>query len=308
MKDNTKHSVLIVDDENINIDALTLMLSSEYTVYTANDGQSAIEEAEKHSPDIILLDILMPEMDGYAVIAALKSSKKTQNIPVIFITGLNSDDDEEKGLNLGAVDYITKPFSAANVQLRIKHQIETFDQLRSIEQLKMIDHLTNLPNRQSFETRLNNEWEKAIQEQIPISILFIDVDMFKDYNDNYGHAQGDIALQALATLITETLKSPGDFAARWGSDEFVTLLSNADMANALEKAEVLRSNVEKMEIPCVEGLGAKITVSIGVNTLRHGEDGTTDEFISGADLALYKAKETGRNRVFHSLAQFSDKR
>ena len=299
MNETKLHSILIVDDDGLNTEALKQILISEYNVYTANSGASAIEMAEKLFPDLILLDIMMPEMDGYSVLAALKNSKKTQNIPVIFITGLGSNDEEEKGLNLGAVDYITKPFSLTTVRLRVKRQIDTIDQLRAVERLSMIDQLTDLPNRRSFEAQLNTEWARAIRDKTNISILFIDADRFKNYNDSFGHQQGDIALKFFAKILTETLKRPGDYGARWGGEEFIALLPNTDSVGALEVAEQIRLNVEEMEIPCTDGQGAKVTVSIGVNTVKHDHGDTVENFILGADNALYSAKEKGRNMVCH---------
>ena len=301
MNESKKKSVLVVDDENSNIMALTHILSPEYTVYAAKDGHSAINAAEKYLPDVILLDILMPEMDGYDVISAMKRSEKTQNIPVIFITGLRHSDDEEKGFILGAADYITKPFSSsAIVKLRVQNQIKILNQLRTIERISMIDQLTDLPNRRSFEIRLSIEWSRALREQEPISILMIDVDKFKNYNDTHGHQQGDVALQATAKTLKNSLKRSNDFVARWGGEEFIVLLPKTDSYGALNVSEQIRSNVEAMEIFCQDGTKTSVTVSIGANTWTHEQlNVTVDELISGADMALYAAKNGGRNKVCH---------
>ncbi|MCL2081124.1 MAG: diguanylate cyclase [Oscillospiraceae bacterium] len=297
MNETAKKSILVVDDENSNIMALSHILSPDYIIYAAKNGQSAIKAVEKHCPDIILLDIIMPEMDGYAVISALKASDKTRNIPVVFITGLTNADDEERGLTLGAADYITKPFSPAIVKLRVRNQIQILDQLHTIERLSMLDQLTELPNRRSFDNRLQAEWGRAARQSEPISILVIDVDKFKIYNDTYGHQQGDVALQAAAKIFEKELKRPGDFAARWGGEEFTVLLPNTSSSGALEVAEQIRARIENLEILCPDGTATGITVSIGVNTWSHERTGTTNNFISSADEALYKAKEAGRNRV-----------
>ena len=302
MEKAIKGKVLIVDDEKANIITLTYILSSEYTIYAAKNGEDGIELAEKYLPDVILLDILMPEMDGYEVFFALKSSEKTRDIPVIFITALSKDGDEEKGLALGAADYITKPFSPTVVKLRLGNQIKMLDQMRVIEQLSLTDQLTGIPNRRSFDARLNTEWGRAIREGTPISILMIDVDKFKNYNDTYGHQQGDIALQSFAKAFAGVFKRHSDFAARWGGEEFVALLTNTDEAGALDVAEQIRKMAEDMEIPCLNRLAAKITVSIGVHTRTNENSCTVDKFISGADEALYAAKNKGRNRVCHFSA------
>ena len=297
--DTNKNSVLVVDDEKANIITLTHMLSPEYTIYAAKNGQDGIHLAKKYQPDVILLDIRMPEIDGYEVFSALKDSEKTRDIPIIFITALSKDGDEEKGLALGAADYITKPFSTTVVKLRLGNQIKMIEQLRTIERLSMLDHLTGIPNRRSFDVRLREEWGRSFREMTPISILMLDVDRFKNYNDIYGHQQGDVALLALAKTFAVILKRPGDFVARWGGEEFAVTLPNTDSTGALDVAEQIRKFVEEMEIPCVNRHAAKITVSIGANTCTHKERGALDEFISEADTALYAAKNKGRNMVCH---------
>jgi len=300
MDESRKNSVLIVDDENSNIMALTHILSSLYTVYAAKNGQKALEAAERYLPDVILLDILMPEMDGYAVISVLKNSEKMRDIPVVFITGLGNANDEEKGLSLGAADYISKPFSPAIVKLRVKNQIKMLNQLRIIEQISMLDQLTSIPNRRGFDNRMDMEWIRAIRENTLISVLIMDVDKFKVYNDTYGHQQGDAVLQTVAITVTQSLGRPGDFAARWGGEEFVVLLPNTDLNGALHIAEKIRMNISNVVIPCADGTDTKVTVSIGVKTQAPGQDSSRASFIAEADKALYKAKESGRNRVCHA--------
>ena len=296
--DNTKKTVLIVDDENANIIALNAILSGDYTTYAAKSGKAALSAVKNHKPDIILLDIIMPDMDGYAVIEKLKSSDITKHIPVIFITGLRSPQDEERGLLLGAADYISKPFSPAIVKLRIRNQIMILDQMRLIIRLSMTDRLTELPNRRFFEGRMKSEWWRSHRELTPLSILMLDIDNFKNYNDTYGHQQGDNALCAVASAFTEVLKRPGDFAARWGGEEFIMLLPNTDIVGAIDVAEQLRVHIEAMEIPGTAGNGVtKVTASIGTNTKLPGEESTIEKFIGGADKALYSAKNNGRNRV-----------
>jgi len=292
-----KNSLLIVDDENMNLKVLTHILGSEYTIYTANNGISAIEKAKEYTPDLILLDILMPDMDGYMTLCELKKIEEIQKIPVIFITGLNSEEDEEKGLSLEAADYITKPFSAMIVKLRVRNQIQIVNQMRTIERLSLIDQLTNIPNRRSFDERLNMEWKQAIREQTPISILMIDVDKFKNLNDRYGHQKGDIILQSIAKIFPQSFRRPGDFAARWGGEEFVVLLPNTSIDGAMDVAEKIRSDIENTSITCTAGLILSVTVSIGVNSLTPELNSSVDAFLSNADRALYAAKDAGRNKV-----------
>jgi len=297
MTEAKNNSVLIVDDEKSNIMALTHILSSEYTIYFAKNGTDAIELAEKFLPDVILLDILMPGMDGYDVISQLKKGAKTDEIPVIFITGLTGVEEEEKGLSLGAVDYISKPFSPAIVKLRVRSQMQMLNQIRLIKYLSMMDQLTDLPNRRNFDNRLRIEWEHAIRNRAFISLLMIDIDFFKNYNDKYGHQEGDIALKAMANIFKHTLKRSVDFVARWGGEEFVILLPNTHLSGALGVAEIIRAKAVDTEIICTGGSAARLTLSIGVNTIKPKLGSSLDGFISGADKALYIAKENGRNQV-----------
>jgi diguanylate cyclase (GGDEF)-like protein len=292
-----KNSVLIVDDEKANIMALTLILSPEYTVYAAKNGIDAIEVAKEHLPDVILLDILMPDMDGYEVLAALKRCDETCEIPVIFVTGLVSTDDEEKGLRIGAADYISKPFSPAIIRLRVNNQIQMQNQLSMIRHLSMTDQLTSVPNRRNFDYRMSLEWNHAKRNRVPLSIFLVDLDNFKIYNDTFGHLQGDSALQAVAMTIMQQLRRSNDFVARWGGEEFVVLLPATSEAGAMDIAEHIRENIEKMKIPCTDIAAEHVTASVGVNTFVPDNEHSLGDFIDGADKALYKAKAAGKNRV-----------
>ena len=300
MDGEQKNTLLIVDDETANLKTLTHILSLDYTIYTATKGENAVEKAKEYMPDLILLDILMPGMDGYQTLAELRKHEKLRDIPVIFITGLDSDEDEEKGLALDAADYITKPFSPMIVKLRVRNQIQIINQLRTIERLSMTDQLTELPNRRSFDERLQMEWRQAVREHTPISLLMMDVDNFKLFNDSYGHQQGDIVLQIVANILPQSFRRAGDFAARWGGEEFVVLLPNTSLDGALDIAEKIRANIENAVIPCVDGSTTRVTVSIGVNTQVPAQSDSINALISVADSALYAAKKDGRNKICHN--------
>ena len=297
MNEDEKHTILIVDDETANIRALSQVLLPEYTVYMAKDGRTAIETAENVTPDLILLDIIMPDMSGYEVITELKNSDRTREIPVIFITGLSGVEDEEKGFLLGAVDYITKPFNNTIVRVRVRQHLQTLRQLRMIKRLGVIDPLTDIPNRRGFNERLEIEWAHAIRDKSTLSILMIDIDHFKHYNDTYGHPQGDVLLRATAAIFRQTLVRSTDFAARWGGEEFAVLLPGTNMDGALKIAQRIRSDVEAAEIPCADGSDTRVTVSIGVYSRSPQPTDSVDDFVAGADRALYTAKESGRNKV-----------
>jgi diguanylate cyclase (GGDEF)-like protein len=299
MDNKQKNSILIVDDEIPNLVVLSRILGSEYTIYTAKNGEEALEKAREYTPDLILLDIVMPGIDGYEVLNVLKNTQETRRIPVIFITGLSSREDEEKGLSLDAADYISKPFSAKIVRLRVRNQIQIINQLRTIERLSLLDQLTGIANRRSFDEKIRIELKRAARERQPISILIMDIDKFKEFNDNYGHQLGDFVLQTTSAVMQNSIRRSTDFIARWGGEEFVVLLPNTSLEGALEVAEQIRANIEKEVIPCGNGQTISVTVSIGANTLTPNHDNpvSIDIFFSDADKALYKAKELGRNRV-----------
>lgn len=297
MTPQTRFSILIVDDEKSNIDVLSHILKETYTVYVAKNGRNAIKMARAYSPDLILLDIIMSDISGFEVLAELKSQDVTWAIPVIFITGLDSVVDEEKGLDLGAVDYITKPFHRSIVKARVRTHLKIVEQMGMIERLSMMDALTNIPNRRSFNDQLNREWGRAIRDGTPISLLMIDVDRFKIYNDTYGHLQGDVLLQAISKVFEQLVKRSTDCISRWGGEEFAVLLPGIGFHAAMELAERLRAKVEELIIPCDDGSPTYTTISIGVNTESPEPGRPVAGFVSRADEALYEAKESGRNRV-----------
>ena len=298
MRDNKdKNSILIVDDEKSNIMALSMILSPDYVIYAAKNGRDAIEIAQEYLPDVILLDILMPEMDGYDVISRLKGMEETESIPVIFVTGLTTAGSEVKGLDLGAADYIIKPFSPAIVKLRVRNQIKIVNQIRIINHLSTTDQLTGIPNRRSFNTQMNREWSRNMRENSQLSFLMIDVDKFKVFNDTFGHQAGDELLQLVAKTLAESLRRAADFAARWGGEEFAVLLPGTDTDGAVEIAERIRSNIENTKITLSYGKITSVTVSIGLSTLIPSQETSPDDIIFQADKALYDAKESGRNRV-----------
>ena len=296
MIENIRNSILIVDDEPTNIHVLVQLLGSEYTLYAAKDGQTALEMAKTNRPDLVLLDILMPIMDGYQVLTQLREIEETRNTPVIFITGLTSEEDEERGLELDAVDYINKPFKGSIVKLRIRNQIKIINALKTIEHLSNTDLLTGLPNRRSFTTRLNSDWNRAIRESTLMSIIIADVDNFKNYNDSYGHIQGDVALRTVANCLENSLRRKTDMVARWGGEEFAVLLPLATVESIPEIAEQLRKTVENAKFS-FEGKKHNVTISLGCNTIIPTENCVIDDFIAKADNALYVAKQQGRNRV-----------
>ena len=299
MENTEMNSILVVDDEASNHVFLTSLLKPLYTIYAATNGRSAIKIARDVLPDLILLDIVMPEVDGYEVLSELNSFEETREIPVIIISGLGSVEDEKKGLASNAVDYISKPFDAEIVKLRIRNQIKIINQMREIVRLSTTDQLTGVPNRRGFDNQIGREWARMIREKFPFSVLLLDVDKFKNYNDTYGHQQGDVVLQIVAKTMTQSYHRSTDYGARWGGEEFITILPNTNMEGAIDVAERIRANIENLSIPLPDGESTRVTVSIGVNTIIPTMRDSIDDFIECSDNALYSAKQTGRNKVVH---------
>lgn len=298
MSTETRSSILIVDDDISIRVVLEYILSQKYDVFTAESGREALALVKEKPPSLILLDIIMPDISDFDLLLELKESDATRNIPVIFLTGLDSIEDEETGFFLGAVDYIAKPIRESIVRARVKNHIQIVNQMRMIERVGMIDALTEIPNRRSFDEKMQNEWTRCSREKAPLSLVMIDVDKFKVYNDTYGHPQGDALLKTVAKTIADTLKRPADMAARWGGEEFAVLLPNTPLDGAVLIAESIRQNIEAAVIPLEKGgKPTRVTASLGVACIIPHPDNSLKELTSAADKLLYAAKQSGRNRV-----------
>ncbi len=293
-----KPTILIVDDMATNIAILSDLLKENYRIKVAKSGDKALEIAKgKEKPDLILLDVEMPGMDGYEVCKALKNSADTSAIPVIFVTARNDVKDEEYGLNLGAVDYIFKPFHPNIVKIMVKNHIALKLKSDLLGELSMYDGLTHIPNRRYFDEVLEKKYKETFRDKRSLAVLMIDVDDFKNYNDHYGHGKGDECLVKIAGALKSALKRPTDLVARYGGEEFVVILKDVDMTGAKKVAESLVEAVRKIQIPHAYSKAAeRVTVSIGL-ALKKPESGVTKtELLKDADDALYRAKENGRNR------------
>ncbi len=294
-----KQTVLVIDDEPLNIKVLSQALSPWYRVKAATSGSDGIKVAASDDPpDLILLDIAMPGMDGYEVCDQLKASHATKDIPVIFITARNSTEDEARGLERGAVDYITKPFSLPIVMARIRNQLLLKIKTDMLEQLVSIDSLTEVSNRRRFDEVLDQEWRRSVRNELPLSVIMIDVDFFKSLNDTYGHAAGDICLKQIAAALKNTTRRSSDMVARYGGEEFSAILPNIAFADAMKLAEQMRQNVELQAIPHPKSaLSPHVTVSLGVATTLPSMHVSPSQLLAQADEMLYQAKQEGRNRV-----------
>ncbi len=291
-----KQKILIIDDSVVNINALHMMLKEEYQVFVAKNGKDGIKQANLIQPSLILLDILMPEMDGFQVLDILTKDSSTSSIPVMFITCFNDDKNEEKGLSIGAVDYITKPFNLSVIKAKVRNHIELFQYRKAIENIAMLDGLTGIPNRRSYDKRVIIDWKYAVSEQVPISIAIMDIDCFKEYNDNYGHLQGDLVLKKVAKQLETDIPSKDGFAARYGGEEFVVILLNYSKNAAMEILEKVRANIEKLSIKHLHSRAEKmLTVSIGGGTIIPNENDDVNQFVEIVDQRLYRAKTLGRN-------------
>jgi diguanylate cyclase (GGDEF)-like protein len=290
--------VLVVDDAAINRQVLADLLKADHTVILAKSGEQALSLAVRHVPDLILLDVVMPEINGYEVLRQLKSDSRTAAIAVIFITGLDSPEDEEHGLTLGASDYITKPFNLAVVRARVRCHLQLARQRRMLEALANIDGLTEIANRRHFDGRYEAEWALAVRHGQPLSVAILDIDFFKDYNDRAGHAMGDRVLQAVASALSNGMIRASDLVARYGGEEFAVLMPGIDAQGGFQLADRLREATGRLTMPHSDtNEGNRITVSLGGATLQPGTHESAAELLKAADDHLYRAKKEGRNRV-----------
>lgn len=287
---------MIVDDIIADVNILKHHLEKEYDITVAFDGESALEKVANGPPDLILLDIRMPGIDGYEVCRRLKADQNTERIPIVFITTRNEDEDEVRGFELGAIDYIAKPFSIPIIKARLKNVLQIKKMEKALENLSSVDGLTGIPNRRSFEQTLEKEWRRAIRAKTPLSVIIMDIDYFKKYNDHYGHPAGDQCLKYVAKVLSESLHRPQDFVSRYGGEEFVVLLPDTVMTGAFTVGDDMRQNVKNLKIPHAQSPVANyITISAGIANIVPTVDLDAGLLIAGADKALYKAKKESRN-------------
>ena len=310
MERNEKYKILVVDDHEDNIELLRARLEARgYEVYGANDGQAALEQVEHVCPDLILLDVMMPKMDGMEVVRRLKTNKNLPFIPVIMQTALDSTENKVEGLDAGADDYITKPINFAELEARVnsllrikalqtdlaareKELSELNDKLR---QISLTDGLTQVENRRSLEERLNEMWQHSVRLHEPIALVMCDIDKFKSVNDNHGHQAGDSVLKEFAQLLKSEAREI-DRVGRYGGEEFLLILPGTVLDAAVTFAERLREKVEHHTFTYAGGTLCR-TMSCGVAGSPHPRVKDQEALLKASDDALYVAKETGRNRV-----------
>jgi diguanylate cyclase (GGDEF)-like protein len=296
----TTGTVLIADDSLVIRAVVRSDLEDEgYRVIEAVDGLAALEQCREEPPDVVLLDIEMPGLDGYQVLAALKSDEGLKNIPVVFLTSRSGMDDVVAGLRGGAHDYLKKPFEPAELLARVGsaiHVKKLQDQLQQrnaeLDRISRTDGLTGLFNRRHLDEELARRNTDSLRHGEPICVLILDIDHFKQINDKYGHPAGDLVLRAFADRVGLGLRA-GDIAGRWGGEEFLVILSRTDLAGALEVAERIRCATAAAPVTAA-GQDIDVRVSGGCAL---GPGGSADAVIALADQCLYRAKHDGRNRI-----------
>jgi diguanylate cyclase (GGDEF)-like protein len=316
--------ILIVDDRPENLLVLEGLLEDlPCNIVKANSGNEALGFMLDYDFALVLLDVQMPEMDGFEVAELMRSSERTRNIPIVFVTAIYKEQKYIfRGYEIGAVDYLFKPIEpvvlrskvtvflelnkqkrlleeqAKNIREKLEEVLTLQEANRKLESLSSLDGLTGIPNRRSFDEYMNTEWKAAVRNQTPLSVIMTDIDYFKNYNDFYGHLQGDDCLIKVAKRMVSSIKRPKDFVARYGGEEFAVILPDTDEEGARYIAETIRRNIEELLIPHeASKVGPYITLSLGIHSAIPYSGSSYETFISNADVALYEAKFSGRNRV-----------
>lgn len=289
--------ILIVDDSLLQATHLKDILGDEYDITIAQTPEEGLRQARIGSFSLILLDVVMPGMDGFTLLKKLQEEIITQSVPVILITSLSDVESEQKGLILGAVDYIVKPFNHLIVKARVNTHIKLYNYRKQIEYQSQTDQLTGVANRRQHDQRSISKWKEATRLQVPFSICMFDIDRFKLYNDTFGHPAGDKVITAVAREISSHLKRTTDFFARYGGEEFVAFLMGDNSEKAFEYLKTIRQAVEDLHIPHNPEVAKWVTISVGGVTIVPQEDKSYDFYLKIADAMLYDAKKFGRNRV-----------
>ncbi len=293
----TRPKLLLVDDVRANLLLLAKTLGQEYDCRPATNGANALEQAFADPPDLILLDVLMPGLDGYEVCRRLKTDPRTRYIPVIFLTNLSDEEDEKVGLEAGAIDYIAKPFRLPIVKARVRNHLELKRRGDQLKELASQDSLGIL-NRRGFDERLAEEWNRARRHRTSLALIMLDIDSFKAYNDHYHHLKGDDCLRKVVSALQAVMRRASDFLARWGGDEFAALLADTSLDEAMNMAEKMRSRVAELAVPHeYSGIAPYVTITLGVAARVPGDNDSAADLVKDADDALYQAKNAGRNCV-----------
>jgi len=289
--------ILIIDDSAVQATHLKNILSEDYEVTTVQTAQEGLKQAHSGDYSLILLDVVMPEMDGFMLLKKLQEEVVTRHIPVILITSLTDIESEQRGLTLGAVDYISKPGHPLIVKARVNTHIKLYQYRKQVEYQSMTDQLTGVANRRRHDLYSLTKWQEATRLQIPFSICMFDIDKFKVYNDTFGHPAGDKVISAVASTAAARLQRSTDFFARYGGEEFVAFLLGDSAEKAFAYLKEIRRDVENLHIPHNPNISQWVTISIGGITTIPKPETTYQTYLKMADAMLYDAKRLGRNRV-----------
>ncbi len=310
MENIDMEKILIVDDSPVQAAKLKSILNDDYDITVAQTAQDGLSYAASGDFSLILLDVVMPDMDGFMLLKKLQEEIITQNVPVILITSLSDIQNEQRGLTLGAVDYIAKPFHPLIVKARVHTHIKLYQLRKQVEFQSMTDQLTGIANRRQYDHQSTIKWKKCARLQIPFSICMFDIDHFKAYNDTFGHPAGDKVIATVANTLSTHLQRSTDFCARYGGEEFVALLMGDSADKAFAHMKTIRQALEDLHIPHNPSATEWVTISVGGVTVVPQAETSYDAYLKIADTMLYDAKKYGRNRVVwanESMKQWCEK-
>lgn len=294
--------ILVIDDSPVQAEFLRSLLVENYEVTICSTAAEGLVKAKNGGFSLILLDIIMPDMDGFAVLRELQDTAVTKYVPVILITSLSDVQNEERGLAMGAVDYITKPFSPTIARARVNTHIRLYHYQSQFRRQAMVDELTGIANRRRYDEDSAIRWREAMALGLPFSICMFDIDKFKLYNDTYGHPAGDKVISAVARQAASYFQRATDFLARYGGEEFVAILIGNDAGSAFALIRQIRKSIEDLHMPASSPVSPWVTVSVGGVTLTPKKGDSYDTYLKIADTMLYDAKNLGRNMVVWSDA------
>ena len=289
--------LLLIEDDASTLQVLTQVFRDSYAISVATSGADGLD-LMRGQPDLVLLDLHLPDADGLDLCKTLKSDPALRDIPVIFLTGNHDPEIEETGINLGAVDFVTKPFSTAVLRARVRTHIELKQKTDQLKTLVSKDGLTGISNRRQFDHVIEKEWGRMRRSEEPLSLVMADIDHLKAINDTYGHQFGDEVLKQVAVAVESLLRRPGDHLARYGGEEFAMILTSTDFCGTALLAERVRSKIESLVLENAPvSPPPKLTISLGCATVIPDRSGSPEALIGEADEQLYRAKQNGRNRV-----------
>ena len=292
--------ILVIDDSAVQIEFLNSILKNDYEITMCQTAADGLRAAKEGGYSLILLDVVMPDMDGFTLIRELKATDLTRHVPVIMITGLADIQYEERGLLLGAVDYIAKPFSPVIIKARVNTHIQLYHYQNQFQEQALVDQLTGVANRRRYEAERAARWKDAVRFGQPFSLCMFDIDKFKVYNDTFGHPAGDRVISAVAKEVSAHFRRATDLFARYGGEEFVALIMGSDAKSDFPHMQRVRQAVEDLHIPHNPEVSPWVTVSIGGITVVPKVGVDFDTYLKLADTMLYDAKRLGRNQVVWS--------